>query len=201
MNRILLALATLVVVSISFAPSPANRGPTADFSPAVAALDAYITREVKDKGFPSLAIALVDDQSIVWSKGFGHADMKGTVPATADTVYRVGSVSKLFTDIGIMQLVEKGILDLDAPVTKYVPDFQPRNQFNKPITLRMLMAHRSGLVREPPMGNYFDPTTPSLAASIKSLGTTDLVYEPGTRTKYSNAAIATVGYVLETTQK
>src|SRR5207245_977992 len=66
---------------------------------------------------------------------------------------------------------------------------------------RHLMAHRSGLVREPPVGNYFDPTNPTLADMVASLNRTTLVLEPGAKTKYSNAAIATVGYVLERTQK
>ncbi len=123
------------------------------------------------------------------------------MPATADTVYRVGSVSKLFTDLAIMQLVERGVLDLDAPITKYLPDFKPGNPYDKPITLRQMMAHRSGLVREPPVGNYFDPTGPSLAKMVQSLNQTQLVYEPETKTKYSNAAVATVGFVLEQTQK
>src|SRR5262249_10852730 len=69
-----------------------------------------------------------------------------------------------------------------------------------PITLRQLMSHRSGLVREPPVGHYFDPTNPTLAQTVQSLNTTELVYPPETRTKYSNAGIATVGYVLEKMQ-
>ncbi|HEV3204949.1 MAG TPA: serine hydrolase, partial [Gemmataceae bacterium] len=72
---------------------------------------------------------------------------------------------------------------------------------SKPITLRQLMAHRSGLVREPPAGNYFDSSNPSLAQMVRSLNQTELVYEPGTKTKYSNAAIGVVGFVLEKTQK
>src|SRR6185437_13818589 len=133
--------------------------------------------------------------------GFGFADPEAKVPATADTIYRVGSVSKLFTDLAIMQLVERDALDLDAPITKYLPDFKPGNPFDKAITLRQMMAHRSGLVREPPIGNYFDPTGPSLAKMVESLNKTQLVYKPETKTKYSNAAIAMVGFVLEETQK
>ena len=59
------------------------------------------------------------------------------------------------------------------------------------------MSHRSGLVREPPVGHYFDPTEPTVAATVKSLNSTTLIYEPGTHTKYSNAGITVVGYVLE----
>jgi CubicO group peptidase (beta-lactamase class C family) len=99
-------------------------------------------------------------------QGFGFADPKRKIPATAETIYRVGSVSKLFTDIAVMQLVEQGKLDLDAPVTRYLQDFRPRNAFGRNVTLRQLMSHRSGLVREPPVGNYFETTEPSLARTI-----------------------------------
>src|SRR5207248_9383296 len=109
-------------------------------------------------------------------------------------------VSKLFTDVAIMQFVEQGKLDLDAPVTKYLPDFKPKNPFDKPITLRQLMTHRSGLVRESPVGHYFDPTEPTLAETVASLNKTELVYVPEATTSYSNAALATVGRLLEKTQ-
>jgi CubicO group peptidase (beta-lactamase class C family)/D-alanyl-D-alanine dipeptidase len=170
------------------------------YAAVIPSIEQFIAHEMEDKELPAVSIALVDDQRIVWSKGFGSADPKAKTPATAETVYRVGSVSKLFTDIAVMQLVEQGKLDLDAPITAYLPEFQPRNSFGKPITLRQLMSHRAGLVRESPVGSYFDPTEPSLTDTIASLNRTALVYEPGTRTKYSNAGIATVGYALERTQ-
>jgi CubicO group peptidase (beta-lactamase class C family) len=153
--------------------------------------------EVSEKRLPGLSLALVDDQQIVWAQGFGFADPDKKSAATAETVYRVGSVSKLFSDIAIMQLLERGQLDLDAPVTKYLPDFHPKNPFGTPITLRELMSHRAGLVREPPVGSYFDSTEPSLAEVVKSLNSTELVYAPGTHTKYSNAGDTVAGLVLE----
>jgi CubicO group peptidase (beta-lactamase class C family)/D-alanyl-D-alanine dipeptidase len=153
--------------------------------------------ELRDKEIPGLSIALVDDRQVVWAQGFGLADPATGTAASARTVYRVGSVSKLFTDIGVMQLVERGEVDLDVPVTTYLPDFAPQNPFGRQVTLRQLMAHRSGLVREPPVGHYFDASEPTLAATVASLDGTRLVYEPESRTKYSNAAIAVVGYVLE----
>jgi CubicO group peptidase (beta-lactamase class C family)/D-alanyl-D-alanine dipeptidase len=175
--------------------------PPLRYAAAVRSLEPFIAREVRDKQLPALSIALVDDQQIVWAAGFGVRDPQTKSPATSATVYRVGSVSKLFTDLAVMRLVEQGALNLGAPVTDYLPDFRPHNPFGKPITLRHLMAHRSGLVREPPVGNYFDPTDPPLARMVDSLNRTTLVLEPGAKTKYSNAAIATVGYVLERTQK
>ena len=180
--------------------STQNVAPRRDYSAVAEMLDKLITREMAEKDLPAVSVALVDDQQIVWAKGFGFADPAGKIPATAETVYRVGSVSKLFTDIAVMQLVEQGKLELDAPVTRYLPNFHPQNSFGKAITLRQLMSHRSGLVREPPVGNYFDPTAPSLAKTIASLKHTKLVYAPESHTKYSNAGVATVGYVLEKTQ-
>ncbi len=196
----LAATTALALWSGSPAPAAPRTDPPKKYAAAVHALEQFIAREVADKHLPALSIALVDDQRIVWARGFGFADPAAKVPATADTVYRVGSVSKLFTDIAVMQLVEQGKLDLDVPVTRYLPDFKPANPFGQPITLRQLMSHRSGLVREPPVGHYFDPSHPSLARTVASLNQTELVYPPGTRTKYSNAAVTVVGYVLEKTQ-
>jgi CubicO group peptidase (beta-lactamase class C family)/D-alanyl-D-alanine dipeptidase len=160
-------------------------------------LDSMITHEMRDKDIPALSIALVDSQRVVWARGFGWADSANGVRATAATMYRVGSVSKLFTDLAVMQLVERGALSLDSDVQRYLPSFRPRNPYARAITLRQLMAHRSGLVREPPTGHYFDSSGVSLGATLRSLNGTALVFPPESTTKYSNAGIAVVGYVLE----
>ncbi|HRH44298.1 MAG TPA: serine hydrolase, partial [Pyrinomonadaceae bacterium] len=178
-----------------------EKAPQQKYQQTIKLLDSLIQREMTDKELGGVAIALVDNQQIVWQKGFGFSNPQTKMPITTETVFRVGSVSKLFTDIAIMRLVEQGKVDLDAPITNYLPDFKPKNPFNKPITLRQLMSHRAGLVREPPIGSYFDSVNSSLADSVKSLNQTFLVYAPETRTKYSNAGVATVGYVLEKTQK
>lgn len=200
---VLLALSCIGLLALSScrtADSRENIAPLEGYAEVAAELRSLIEHEMADKGLPAVSIALVDDQQVVWAQGFGFADAAQQRPATAATVYRVGSVSKLFTDIGIMQLVEKGDIDLDAPVSRYLPDFQPTNPFGTPITLRQLMAHRAGLVREPPAGHYFDSTGTTLAETVAGLNGIPLVYAPETRTKYSNAGIAVVGYVLEKTQ-
>lgn len=166
-----------------------------------AALLPWIEREVKAKDIPSLSIAIVDDQRVVLAASVGHVDRQRKIPATPDTLYRVGSVSKPFTALLLMILVELGLIDLDAPVQTYLPDFQPRNPYEKKITLRQMLSHRSGVVREGPVGNYFDDSHPTLAATVLSLNKTTLVFEPGSTTSYSNMALATVGYAIENIEK
>lgn len=164
-------------------------------------LSSIISTQIEEKSIPAFSIALVVDQKIVFEKGFGIARPNSVAKtnrnASERTVYRVGSVSKLFTDLAMMQLVDEGKVDLDEDVRKYVPEFNPKNPFGKKITLRQLMSHRSGLVRESPVGHYFDPDEPSVKATVESLNNTTLVYEPESKTKYSNAGITVVGRVLE----
>lgn len=160
-----------------------------------------IEHELETLAIPGLAIALVRDQEIAWAQGFGWADLERSRRFTADTVIRAGSVSKLFTDIAVMQLVESGEIDLDAPIRSHLPGFEPENPFSQPATIRQLMAHLSGLVREPPRGSYFDPDSPALREVVASLNGTRLVYPPGSRTKYSNAGVSVLGLLLEEIRK
>lgn len=166
----------------------------------VAAIERFVRAQMTQHALPGLAIALVDGNRIIWAKGFGERDpfdADTTDRVYASTPFRVASVSKLFTDIGIMQRVERGTFHLDSAVTRYAPAFAPTNPFGTVPTVRNLLQHRSGIVREPPVGHYFDPTSPSLARTVASLNRTTLVYAPGTVTKYSNAAIALAGRLLE----
>ena len=193
-------LLTLLLAACGDAPgdaAPAS-GARADYTEVATALTTMIEHERGQKGLAAMSIALVDEEGVAWAAGFG--EQSPGVPATAETVYRVGSVSKLFTDIAVMQLAERGEIDIDAPVRTYLSDFAPDNRSGTPITLRQLMSHRSGLIREPPAGNYFDDGGASLTATVTSLNGTPLIYEPEARTKYSNAGIAVVGYTLEVTQ-
>jgi serine beta-lactamase-like protein LACTB len=199
--RAILIFAALLGFSRIFAIAQPVTDPPAKYAEAIRQVESLVRSELESKSLPAVSIAIVDDQTVVWAKGFGFVDSAKKRPATAETIYRVGSVSKLFTDIAVMQLVEAGKLELDAPVTKYIPDFRPKGTGGQSITLRQLMAHRAGLVREAPVGNYFDDVNLSLEKMVASLNETSMVFAPGTKPKYSNAGIATVGYVLQATQR
>jgi serine beta-lactamase-like protein LACTB len=196
----LLAVASVTTAQTSTTRSfPGQQGVPADTlnAPVIEFVTELILREIEAKNLDGVSIALFDNTRTIWSAGFGLARTEPEVLATPHTVYRVGSVAKLVTDVAIMRMVEGGRFDLDVPLADYVPDFQPANPFGDPITLRQLMSHYSGLVREPPVGHYFDPSEPTLAETVASINRTELVYRPGTRIKYSNAALAAAGYALE----
>lgn len=199
--RLLPALLLAVALVPPASAQPPGPPPVANYGPAVAELKGLIGEQLRDKGIPALSIALVDDQTVVFAGGFGQMHPLLGRPATDRTTYRVGSVSKLYTDLAVMQLVEQGKLDLDAPIGKIIRRFTVEDPEDRPITLRHLMSHRAGLVREPPVGNYFDASQPTLEATVRSLNDTKLLYRPGEKLKYSNAGIATVGYAVAFTAR
>lgn len=152
---------------------------------------------------PGLSIAVVSEGKIVWKRGFGYQNREERIPATPETIYRVGSISKLFNAIGIMLQQENGKLDIDADLKKYLPHMDFKNPFDKPatITLRHFLSHRAGILRECPVGHYFDDTEPSIEETAKSMIGTILVYPPGLKTKYSNVGVGIAGHVLEKVTK
>jgi CubicO group peptidase (beta-lactamase class C family)/D-alanyl-D-alanine dipeptidase len=175
--------------------------PVEKYTQAAKALEAYITAEMAAKEVPGLAIALVDGRQVVWARGFGFADVDKKKPVTAKTVFPMGQVSQPITALLLLILAREGKVDLDAPVTKCLPEFKPKSEFKEPITIRHLLAQWSGLVKEPPVGNSFDPGQASRKALVESLNDTNLTHRPGEKVKASNAAFATAGYLLETVAK
>ena len=111
LRAICLGTAWLSITATALAQSPADSVvPAPRYAVAAQILERFIAHEMADKALPALSIALVEDQQVVWAKGFGFANPRDSTRATAQTVYRVGSVSKLFTDIAVMQLVERGTI-------------------------------------------------------------------------------------------
>lgn len=158
-----------------------------------------IEKDMARLNVPGLSMAVVSDGKILWKKGFGYQNREKRIPANPETVYRVGSISKLFNAIAIMQQQEKGKVDIDAEIKKYLPCMDFKNPYDKPaiITLRHLLSHRAGILRECPVGHYFDDTEPSIEDTAKSMVGTTLVYPPGLKTKYSNVGVGIAGHILE----
>ena len=107
-------------------------------------LDGVMVANIRDKHVAGATVAVVKDGAILFTKGYGYADVEAKKPALADeTLFRPGSISKLFTATAVMQLVEQGKLDLDRDVNEYL-DFSIPKTYPEPVTLRRLLTHTAG---------------------------------------------------------
>ena len=106
-----------------------------------------ILKEMGKHDVKGLSIAVIDGQKTVWKKGFGLADEESNLPASSKTVYRIGSISKVITATQIMLMHQSGKISIDDNVINYITDFSVESRFKntKPITLRALLSHHSGL--------------------------------------------------------
>ena len=155
---------------------------------------------------PGISAAVVQDGEFVWSAGFGMADLENSVPATSQTLYRIGSISKSITATAAMELWERGKLDLDSPVQKYCPAF-PQKPW--PITTRELLGHLAGIryyhVPETPYSeSQSDPEVGNtrhfengIEAGLKFFANDPLVAQPGTHFNYSTQGYTLVGCAIE----
>jgi CubicO group peptidase (beta-lactamase class C family) len=154
-----------------------------------------------------LAVGVVRHGRLELFSGHGLADIAATTPVTEDTVFRIGSITKTFTAIAVLQLWEQGLVDLDAPVNDYLRAYRliPAKAGHRPATLRQLLTHTAGLPQmvhpwrayKPILGETvpFGQQLPSLAEFYR--GGLHLVAEPGTRCTYSNHGFATLGQLVQ----
>src|SRR5271154_1607721 len=176
--------------------APASKDP--DVLGAERLFSAWLEGQIAYRGIPGVAVGVVSDQDLIWSKGFGFANLQAKLPMTASTKFRIASNSKLFTAIAIMQLREDGKLRLDDPVVKYLPWFKakPGGDDDGPITIEQLLSHSSGLQREAGdhWVSYEFPTTGQLQQLYAGR---QAAFAPSVRWKYSNLGYAVAGMVVE----
>ena len=148
---------------------------------------------------PGISVAVVLDGELVWSEGFGLADLENYVPATPATLFRLGSISKPITATAILQLYERGKLDLDAEVQRYCPAF-PKKEW--PITTRQLLGHLGGIrhYNSDGKGDISEDSAKHFASmqdSLQIFANDPLVAKPGTTFHYSTYGYTLLGCVLE----
>jgi serine beta-lactamase-like protein LACTB len=158
-------------------------------------IEAVIAAEMSRLKIPAVSVAVVTNNQLRWSNGYGFSDLENSVPAKANTAYRLASISKPITAVAAMQLVERGKLDLDAPVQKYCPAF-PQKQW--PVTARQLLAHVSGIrhyksVEEAYAKQHYN----SLVDALAMFKDDPLLFEPGTKFSYSTFGYVVLGCVIE----
>ena len=160
-----------------------------------------IVRAMAQADIPGAAVCWLDEGEPRWVEAFGTTDRHTNHPARADTLFSIQSTSKNFTATAIMLAVQRGMLDLDEPVTTYLPEFTVQSRFEPmpqaKMTLRLLLAHRAGFTHEAPVGNNYDPAFPSFEAHVRSISQTWLRYPVGERYRYSNLGFDLAGYILQ----
>jgi CubicO group peptidase (beta-lactamase class C family) len=134
---------TALALAIAFIPA----AQAFDFAPIRQGVVELLETGMKEEEIPGASIALVDDQRILWAQGFGLADKTRGERARAETVYPVGTLSQLLTATAVLQLAEKGAIDLDGPIAEKLPEFSIKTRFapGAPITMRRLLSHHAGL--------------------------------------------------------
>jgi serine-type D-Ala-D-Ala carboxypeptidase/endopeptidase len=170
--------------------------PALDLERVRPAIEAAIQAEL-EQGTASVSIALVNGDQIIWTAAYGYANATTRTPATPTTIYSTGSTSKSVTATAIMQLVEQGRLALDQPVNRYLQDarIQDRLQGGPPVTVRMLLAHTSGLTCDIRTRPVYSRTLPPDLAALTAR--TYSVRKPNESFEYCNSAYGIAGYLIE----
>jgi CubicO group peptidase (beta-lactamase class C family) len=159
-------------------------------SPLVTQLDRLLATAQAEQRMPSVSACVFRDGEIVWERVLGVADVATSRAATTDDVYRIGSITKTFTAVLVMQLVGEGRVDLEAPLRAYLPE--------APVgpTIRMALSHLTGVQREPPGEIWESMQPPSREELIAGLEDAELVLRPGEQWHYSNLAFALLGEIV-----
>ena len=170
-----------------------------DIKDTLARIATQLEKTWKDKKIPCLSAAIVYDQSTIWTDSYGNENLKQETPATSQTLYAVGSITKSITATAMMNLRDAGKLQLDDPLNKYLPDFKVRSQLrnNRQPTLRQVLAHVSGLPSEAPLEYRETLNWPPIEEILGSIQDIELIAAPQTKFQYSNLGYALLGHIIE----
>jgi CubicO group peptidase (beta-lactamase class C family) len=197
----LLFVACVIHLTLPPPPVAAVGQAPAQLTAALADLDSQLTADFAKDGIGGVSVGVVSGAALVWSKHYGYADMEEREAATNDTAYRIGSITKQFTALALLQLVEQGKMRLTDPLEKYVPEVkqvQKRFEGTPPITLLQVATMHSGLSREPGCANHsVGPVSSWQKIVVDCLPATTYANEPGTTFLYSNIGYASLGLAIE----
>jgi CubicO group peptidase (beta-lactamase class C family) len=177
-----------VLMAILMAPSASAASNATDFS----VLDKVIQEELKTTNTPGCAVAIVSGDKIVYAKGFGTADIETSTPVTPDTLFRIGSTSKIFTALALVTLAEQGKVDLNKSLDNYISGLSPR--LSK-VTAGQLLSHTAGLKDQAESWGPHDES--ALKDYVLSINDSLFFSEPGEVFSYANPGFAVAGYLAE----
>jgi CubicO group peptidase (beta-lactamase class C family) len=181
-------------------PAAVDDGAPPELQFLVAPERKHIIESMAKEDIPGVSVCLIADDK-AWTEGFGVIGGNPSRRVRSDTLFSVQSTSKNFTATAIMLAVQQGILNLDEPITTYLPDFTVQSRFEpvpqQLMTLRLLLSHRAGFTHEAPIGNNYEPAFPDFEAHVRSISQTWLRFRVGERYRYSNLGVDLAGYILQ----
>jgi len=189
---------SLAAILTTLAPRNAEAAPPQP-STNFDAIDSYVGERLNDLRMPGAALGIVKDGETVHIQTFGDADDDGTAVA-ANTPFKIGSMSKSFTALAVMQLVEAGKIQLDAPIQQYLPEFRVRDpEASKRITVRHLLNQVSGIPTSAGMSymSSTDTADDALEREVAKSKDVELTHDPGTTFQYSNRNYTTLGLLIK----
>ena len=152
-------------------------------------IDQHVRKILRRTGYPGLSIALTDRRRTLWLRTYGYSELESKTRVKPDTLFQIGSISKFFTSLILMQLREEGLVDLARPLTAYLPWFQVKTKYGA-ITLHHLLTHTSGMI-------IGQEESPAGIPSVWALRDTETGAAPGQYFHYSNHGYKAIGLVLE----
>lgn len=188
----------LIQAACATAPVQPERVKGDNYQYAREYLEWMIDEKMVENKIVGLSIAIVDNQKVVWSRGFGYADKNNGVKAGSQTIYRAGSITKLFTATAVMQLAEQGLIDIDQPLQRYLPEFSIKRHFpeENPVTARLIMTHHSGLPSNL-MNSMWGDDQADFRTVATQLNDDYLAFKPGEILSYSNVGFSLLGHLVE----
>lgn len=192
--RLVFLLAAVGIVSNPVLAQDPVEQPDGELSALESFIDGYVMAKMVDMDPPGMSVAVVTPQGTI-TRGYGIANMDTGEVVTPDTLFRIGSISKLFVWLSAHMLADEGRLDLDADVNTYFDGFAIPEAYGEPVTMRDLMAHRPGF--EDNVRDFIDPNR---NLSLKEAVSRDIparVAPPGERASYSNSGTNIAAYVVE----
>ena len=159
--------------------------------------DAFFAEQMEALHIPGLTFVFVQGDKVIYAQGYGHANLETATPIkVASSVVRIGSISKPFVAVAVMQLVEQGKLDLDADINEYLSTFQFEDNFPEPVTLAHLLVHTAGF-EDPPYTSNIDPQQVQPLAAFLAANMPQRTHLPGEAFIYSNYGYALAALVVE----
>src|SRR5256714_6926837 len=194
LTKLTFALVVLAALCVS-TPAQDKAAAPIDVNQKLAGFDAFMEKTLKDWNAPGIGVGIVIGDKLVFAKGYGFRDYEKKLPVTPQTMFTIASNTKLFTAVSAGMLVEEGKLTWDQPIKESVPTIEFYNSYlNNTITLRDMLAHRTGITRHDSIWYKSDYSTKELFERLKYL---DPKESPRQIFLYNNMMYAGVGYTIQ----